>query len=361
MKLGVVVAYLATAAGMQIDVPLPIGHDLVGMRESLRSMVGTKISDETKSLLADLVQNITQEVENDVVREHDEAETLCANRRQAVQDCDDVRNDAGEKETLANAATAASRQAHIDCRGVEQGRCEEKVANITVFRAHVNSMVNNMHDRTHSHQCEADDGNYATHKPGYNASIATSEIAIFMSNEKLFHTTYYSDYTSYSAACKTATGDWKTKAAECDNLQTAFEADFCAWRNNATEMCETYRQCRHDTETAYNQTFNIDNPALEANLKNQWKALKLLECYAGMIRDEATDFSVCDLETDVSHLDITCPALPAILNCDLTDVLHGPCDSTWLSQYYDPITDANACVTLRPCTACGGWDGDETN
>lgn len=359
MKLGVVVAYLATAAGMQIDVPLPIGHDLVGMRESLRSMVGTKISDETKQLLADLVQNITQEVENDVVREHDEAETLCAQRRQAVQDCNDVRNDAGEKESLIADATAASRSAHEDCRAIEQTRCEEKAANISDFRSLVNTMVSSMHDRTHSHQCEADDGNYASHKPGYNASIATSDIAIFMSNERAFHASYYSDYVDKSDACKVATGDWKTKASECDGLQTAFESDFCTWRNNATEMCETYRQCRSDTESAYNQTI-IDNAALEANLKNQWRALKLLECYAGMIRDEATDFSVCDLTTDVSHLDITCEPYPDPLNCDLTDVVHGPCDSTWTSQYYDHITSAHACITLRPCTPCGGWDGDET-
>jgi len=360
MKLGVVVACLATAAGMQIDVPLPIGHDLVGMRESLRSMVGTKISDETKELLVELVRNITNEVESDVVREHNEAEALCGQRRSSVQACNDVRNDAGEKESKIAEATSVSREAHVDCRATEQQKCETKVEKITDFRALVRSMVNGMHSREHNHHCEADDGNYASHKPGYNASIATSDIAVFMKNEQAYHSRFYDDYTTQSAACKTATGDWKNEALWCDGLQTAFEADFCAWRNNATEMCETYRRCRHDTESAYNQTI-IDNAAMEANLKNQWKALKLLECYADMIHNEVTDFATCNLDTNVSHLEISCDPYPAPLNCDLTDVVHGPCDNTWTSQYYDPITSANACITLRPCTPCGDWDGDETN
>merc|ERR1719456_940317 len=144
MKLAVVVTFIVTCAGMQIDVPLPHGHDLVGMRESLRNMVGANIDNATKDILADLVANITREVEEDVQREHDDAETLCSNKRQDVQDCNDVKNDAAAGVALIENATYASRTTHEGCRAEEHAMACDKDNNNTALKHHVDNMYSNM-------------------------------------------------------------------------------------------------------------------------------------------------------------------------------------------------------------------------
>merc|ERR1719265_428873 len=111
------------------------------------------------------------------------------------------------------------------------------------------------------HTCEADDGLYATHKPGKNASDGVnggpgqvSSQTWWMNEQKSFWDEYSAQYRNKSLDCKEKTKEWREKACECDEAQTDFEQDFCEWRNNATEMCCSYHQCRVSAETQYNET-----------------------------------------------------------------------------------------------------------
>jgi hypothetical protein len=341
---------------MQIDVPTVMGHDLLGMQDSLRAMVGKKVDQDTKNQLANLTQQIAQEVEEDVLRERTEAEDACNLWVSNGQACIDTMNDNREKEELLAQATAGSRTAHKECREVEHGFCIFKEGNVSQFRSTVREMMATMARQNRftyaddAHRCPADSEQYADHRPGYLATNdVTDSIVRVMDGEQNFYMTYSETYAQQSQDCKDATSQWKRKAIACDEKQTAFEQDYCRWYYDSNLMCQSYRDCYDENQISYNAASKTAEE-IEINLKNQWKALKLLECYSEMIRDEISDFSHCDIEIDVSHLDITCQPYPLPSPCVIT--ADKPCDVDWKAKHYDSITMAFPKVSLATCTPC---------
>merc|ERR1719265_2000747 len=143
-----------------------------------------------------------------------------------------------------------------------------------------------------SHQCPVDSRNYADHRAGYLAIDGILDpIPNFMRQEHDFYMEFADKYRQHSRDCATSSDAWKKTACECDEKQHVFERDYCTSYRKGDIMCRSYETCRNINEAEWH-TANETGFEEVANLKNQWKALKLLECYSEMIRDEIQIFRI---------------------------------------------------------------------
>lgn len=344
---------------MQIDVPTMGDHDLFGMRDSLRGMVGKKIDDTTKETLANLTDQIAKQVEDDMRCEYNDWVTACQDNVAVLDGCCTAQQDRRGNTLELIRLTEESRKKHALCRSAEQQLCQIKDDKVSAFRSTVKEMMasmrtNNRHAYTSDdHTCPVGSGDYADHKPGYLAiDGVTDPVPMFMRQEHAFYMTYQQAYKEGSAGCKMSSDVWKQKACECDALQHDFEADFCKASCTSDVVCRDFDTCRLQGKVRFNIHYQSKEER-ETNWKNQWTALDLLKCYSEMIHQEITDFSHCgdrDVDTDQWNLppceydECECPPFEA----------HKPCDKEWTDEEYGEFCSSSDYdrVTIAPCQSC---------
>jgi len=164
------------------------------------------------------------------------------------------------------------------------------------------------------------------------------------------------EFESLAATCKTDALAAKNKRIECKDKQKSFEVAFCSLRAHVVQRCDIYGTCYDAALANFNQVVE-ENQAENEYLKVEYQIIKTIICYIKLLIGNPADITTekkteCEGHYDDSFLDLTVPAVPAKVHCDVNApvaVEPAPCSAGFISAYYvaklPATTPAAVCST----------------
>merc|ERR1719401_2565228 len=161
--------------------------------------------------------------------------------------------------------------------------------------------------------------------------------------------------TELDNGCKAAEAELADKEAECMAAQSSFESDFCSWRTQLKDNCDTLDTCHSDAVKAYGSHVNKSKTLVE-KWDVETAALHKILCYCNVWLSErddgennrsthnATQFEVCKDQTYTPEL-VNYGTPAEKVACDLTAVENYPGTSGFITQEYTGCLDFVGTVT----------------
>jgi len=161
--------------------------------------------------------------------------------------------------------------------------------------------------------------------------------------------------TELDSGCRAAEAELSDKEAECMAAQSSFESDFCTWRTQLKDNCDTLDTCHSNAVRAYQKHLNKTKILVE-KWDVETAALHKILCYCNVWLSErddgdnnrsthnATQFEVCKDQTYAPEpVNYGTPAEKVA--CLLTAVENYPGTSGFITQEYSSCDDFVGAVT----------------
>eukprot|EP00747_Dinoflagellata_sp_TGD_P065138 gnl/TRDRNA2_/TRDRNA2_154227_c1_seq2.p1 gnl/TRDRNA2_/TRDRNA2_154227_c1~~gnl/TRDRNA2_/TRDRNA2_154227_c1_seq2.p1 ORF type:complete len:639 (-),score=95.05 gnl/TRDRNA2_/TRDRNA2_154227_c1_seq2:333-2249(-) len=284
----------------------------------------------------------------------DDAQKDIHNSISAVEQC--IANSTSKQQSLASgvgAEVSAARTSHATCRNAEDPLYQDKTTKCQDLEVFVTGITDSPGGAVLP-QAAAGDTPDSTAMGEY-----LQKMEYFCGKHKVF--------TTKKDACENATTVLDNKTAECDVLQTLFEADFCMWRVELIDLCTAAKTCYDAAEAAAYKLRNHVAKKVVPQLKVEYEGLKKILCYVNIwmsdndVQTVDKSFLDCDKKIiDTSPMDINFPAVPPPVACDETPVSDYPCTSAFVSTEYGHLPHTKACNAPAMCTAGAFSDSGTT-
>jgi len=236
------------------------------------------------------------------------------------------------------AQMVADNNTHDACRVQQKSKNSTKQTECGDFEDYANSLV------TPSCLC-----------PSLPAGPSPSLLTCIQ-NTETWATTANTTYVTHEDECTEATTQLTNQKATCDANQRTFESAFCGYGQSLTTTCSAYTSCRKTSIGIFSTTIS-DVKVSEAARKAEYKAAKKVICYVGVFSAAAADkpaaLDTCNTAVySTADFDVLYPTAPDAATCDISPVASKPCDSTFVSTYYDGKTWSTLAPAIA-CVACG--------
>jgi len=311
----------------------------------LTELEGMVRSGETPAF--DLITTIKTLILDDIMpclqTTRDAAAQATTDALSAIQSCNNVsKTEEGNIEKNRQKAVEDARSLHAACREAEKALYDHNLTGVDSYCVKLGEFLHG------ADPLEIPAGSNRDESVNYVKSACLTNMCLG------------TKVTELDNGCTASEAELADKKAECDVNQQSFESQFCAWKTELEDNCNTLDKCHSAKVTAYDshvsktqtlvEKWNVESAALHKILCfcNVW----LSEKDDGSQGDDrskhnATQFDVCKDQTHTPDLvDYGTPA--AKVACPLTSVADHPGTSGFITQEYDNFADFYESVV--PCT-----------
>lgn len=184
--------------------------------------------------------------------------------------------------------------------------------------------------------------------------ITTTSVADGVEDCMALHETWMTSYNSLvnkQTACN-------NRVNTCSTDQSAFESDFCQYREGLTSACQGLTACLEPqgqaTLVAQRETSRSDLQMLEASQKELYVVVQKCKCWVDLLKVDSVptteQFSSCaTLDPSTSDLDLSYPDFLPVETCSTQPVTRFPGDGQWRVTEYDSRAWVGLLQAVTPC------------